>query len=133
MSLDPDLAALADEPFVLLTTFRKTGAPVDTAVWVGRVQGALVVSTPEGTGKLKRLRHTPRVRLQPCSRRGTPRPGSAVVDARAQVTRDPAVRRDVEAALSAKYGWEWKAALFVEKVVRRGRSMGRPALLITSG
>jgi PPOX class probable F420-dependent enzyme len=133
MDLPHQLAALDAERFCLLTTFRRDGRPVPTPVWVASVDDRLVVSTPEGTGKLKRLRHTPEVTLQPCSRRGTPEPGSNVVAARAEVTRVPATRAAAEDALRAKYGFEWRMALFIERVIRRGRSAPRPVILLAAG
>lgn len=125
------LRDLADEPFVLLTTYRRTGAPVATPVWVAGLDTNLVVSTPEGTGKLKRLRHTPRVRLQACSRRGTPLDGAPQVTAHAIVSTDPDTVRAVEAALAEKYSWQWRAAMVIETVLRRGRRLPRPALLLS--
>ena len=71
MTLPPDLAALGDEKFVSLTTFRKSGAAVPTTVWVGRDGDSLVVTTPSGSGKVKRLRHDERISLRPSSRRGS--------------------------------------------------------------
>ena len=126
------LADLAAEDFVLLTTFRRDGRPVATPVWVAGFGDALVVSTPEGTGKVKRLRHTPRVTLQACSRRGHPKPGAPVVEAVAVVRRDEPTRAAVEAALLAKYGWQWRIAMVVERIVRRGRPVPRPTIRVTS-
>ena len=62
------LLRLADERFVSLTTFRRSGQPVSTPVWVGRDGDALVVLTPSGSGKVKRLRADPRVEVQACGR-----------------------------------------------------------------
>ena len=61
---------LADEGFISLTTFRNTGVGVPTTVWVGRDGDALLVTTPRGSGKVKRLRRDPRVELSPNSRFG---------------------------------------------------------------
>ena len=71
VTLTPDLAALGDEKFVSLTTFRKSGVGVPTTVWVGRDGDSLVVTTPSGSGKVKRVRSDERIELQPSSRRGT--------------------------------------------------------------
>ena len=61
---------LAGEQFVSLTTFRRDGTPVPTPVWIAQDGDApLVVTTPAGTGKVKRLRHDPRVELRTCNRR----------------------------------------------------------------
>lgn len=64
------LLALGDRDFIRLTTFRRTGEPVPTPVWVVPDGDHLSVFTPAGTGKLKRVRHTPRVTVAECSRRG---------------------------------------------------------------
>ena len=58
------LLALGDEKYVLLTTTRRSGVDVPTAVWVGRDGDELVVTTAATAGKTKRIRHTPRVTLQ---------------------------------------------------------------------
>lgn len=128
MPLTPDLTVLATQDFVLLTTFRRSGEPVPTPVWIARIDEALVASTPDGTGRLKRLRHTPRVTLQACSRRGTPVEGAPV----AEVSRDPRVIADTEASLKAKYGWQWRLVLLIERLARRGRSQPRPVVEITA-
>ena len=57
------LLALAEHRFVSLTTFRRSGTPVSTPVWVGRHGDGLVVLTPVGSGKVTRLRSDPRVVL----------------------------------------------------------------------
>ena len=63
--------SLADEQFIALTTYRRTGAPVPTPVWVVPVMGGrLGFYTTMGTGKTKRLKHTDRVSTRP-SRRST--------------------------------------------------------------
>lgn len=130
MSPTGSLSALGQEDFVLLTTFRKNAQPVPTPVWIGRLEDELVVSTPEGTGKLKRLRRDSRVTLQACSRRGRPTEGAPVVEAQATVHRDQETIRRAQEVLSAKYGWQWRAALLMERVIRRGRSAPRPVLVI---
>lgn len=121
---------LADEDYLLLTTFRRTGEPVPTPVWVAEVGGQLAVSTPDGTGKLKRLQHTSRVTVQACGRRGSPKPGAALTEASATVSRAPETRRQAEAALQVKYGWQWRAAILLERLLRRGRPVPRVVILV---
>ena len=65
MTTDTTLDDLADEKFVSLTTFRKNGVGVPTPVWIGRDGDALVVTTPVGSGKVKRLRRNCTVELRP--------------------------------------------------------------------
>jgi len=45
---------------------------VSTAVWVARDGDALVVTTPEASGKVKRLRNNPRVDASTTARRRSP-------------------------------------------------------------
>jgi len=65
-----ELEALATERFVSLTTFRKSGDRVSTPVWIARDGDNLLVTTPAEAGKVKRLRNSSRIELQPCGRFG---------------------------------------------------------------
>ncbi|HSP75993.1 MAG TPA: pyridoxamine 5'-phosphate oxidase family protein [Cryobacterium sp.] len=76
------LLALGAEEFVLLTTFRKTGAPVKTPVWIVPGTDRLMVTTGGTSGKVKRLGHTARIGLTPCNARGAARAGAVTVTAR---------------------------------------------------
>ena len=66
----PALDAAGAAGYVALSTYRKSGAPVVTPVWVARDGDELVVITVDGTGKTKRLSRDPSVSLQPCDFRG---------------------------------------------------------------
>jgi PPOX class probable F420-dependent enzyme len=119
----PPLDALADERYVSLTTFRRSGEPVATPVWVARDGDALVVLTPDGTGKVKRLRNDGRAELRPCSRTGRVAPGTPGTPGHATVLTAPADAGRVAALMRAKYGLEYRVFRVVEPLVRRG---GRP-------
>jgi PPOX class probable F420-dependent enzyme len=112
-------AALAAEQYVLLTTTRRNGVTVATPVWVAPHDHALVVTTGAEAGKVKRVRHTPRVTLQACDRVGKPLEGAPVVDAHATVHDDEQSMTQLEAALSAKYGVQYAAIKAMSKL--RGR------------
>ncbi len=116
---DP-VIALADEQYVLLTTTRRSGDTVATPVWVARHDDALLVTTGAESGKVKRMRHTPRVTLQACDRVGRPLDGAPVVEAVASVHGDEATRAHLDAALSAKYGVQYAAIRAMGRL--RGRS-----------
>ena len=58
------------EHYLSLTTYRRDGTPVSTPVWFVADAGRLFVYTADGTGKVKRIRHTAGVRVEPCDRRG---------------------------------------------------------------
>ena len=100
--------ALSDEKTLLLTTFRRNGTPVATAVWaVGLDDGKIGFWTSSGSGKAKRLAHTSKVTLQPCNARGKPTPGAPVVEATAELVTGPALDRIGE-KVRAKYGFMTK-------------------------
>ncbi|WP_156384243.1 PPOX class F420-dependent oxidoreductase [Marmoricola sp. Leaf446] len=125
------LRELADERFVSLTTFRRTGEGVATPVWlVPDGAEGLAVWTPAGSGKVKRLRRDGRVTLRPCDRRGRVAEGAPTVEARASVSDDPTRVADVERRLRERYRWEFRVFGLVERIARRGREPERVALAI---
>jgi PPOX class probable F420-dependent enzyme len=115
---------------VSLTTFRRSGTPVSTPVWVARDGDALIVLTPDGTGKVKRLRNDARVELRPCSRTGRVAPGTAVTLGLATVLPAPADAARAADRMRAKYGLEYRAFRVLEPLIRRGRTPPRVALRI---
>jgi PPOX class probable F420-dependent enzyme len=128
------LLSLADARFVSLTTFRRSGERVSTPVWVGRDGDALVVLTPAGSGKVKRLRRDPRVELTPCGRFGRVDDAAVPVAATAQVREAPADVERARATIRRHYPIESRIVLGIERLIERLR--GRPrtdrlALLIT--
>src|SRR5262245_22047496 len=52
---------------ISLTTFRKTGEPVAAPVWFADRDGIMYLLTFPGAGKVKRIGHTARVTLVPCT------------------------------------------------------------------
>lgn len=64
------LAPFVRQKTVLLTTYRRTGMPVATPVSIAVEGDHAYVRSWETAGKAKRLRHTPEVRLAPCTARG---------------------------------------------------------------
>src|SRR5256885_16760927 len=63
-------AAIHDQKYISLTTFRKTGVGVATPVWFGEEDGKLYVMTRSDMGKTKRIRNNPQVKVAPCTIRG---------------------------------------------------------------
>jgi PPOX class probable F420-dependent enzyme len=127
---DTTLNDLADEKFVSLTTFRKSGVGVPTPVWIGRDGDALVVTTPVGSGKVKRLRSNRAVELRPCSRRGTVDDDAPTVTAVAEVLEGDAAMRRLDEVLKPKYPLEYRIVMAIERLLRRG-SPQRVMLRIT--
>lgn len=129
MGTTASLADLGAEQFVQLTTFRRSGEPVATPVWVAPHGGALVVTTIATTGKVKRVRHTARVLLRPCTRSGQVAPDAPTVTAKADIVDDPAEVRRLSGALKRKYGLLARLFLAADRLPRRGQ---RVMLLLTA-
>jgi uncharacterized protein len=119
------LDQLADEKYVLLTTFRKDGRAVPTPVWVARDGAELAVWTAADSGKVKRIRRSGRVTLAPCDVRGRPRgpavPGHARVG-------DAADRERLGRLVGRKYGVLGRLTMWGSRI-RRGTT-GTVAVLV---
>lgn len=123
------LQQLESEGFVSLTTFRRTGEPVSTPVWVARDGDALVVLTPQESGKVKRLRRDPRVQLRACSRTGRIRPDAAMLTGRAVIETGDDIRARTVDLLKRKYRLEYRVVMAVERL--RGGPRDRVVVRIT--
>jgi PPOX class probable F420-dependent enzyme len=129
-STDSAFAALGDEQFLSLTTFRKSGERVSTAVWIGRDGDALIVTTPEASGKVKRLRNSPRVEVRPCNRMGRVKAGVEPVGGVAEVLTDEGSRERLTGIIRRKYGLEYRVVMGIERLIKSGQE-NRVILRIT--
>lgn len=99
---------LAAAKYVSLTTFRRSGAPVATPVWLAPSLDEpelFTVITVDATGKTKRLAHTGTVEVRPCDIRGRVPDGAPTYRGTARVVRDDAGVASVRRAIVAKYGF----------------------------
>jgi len=62
--------SIQGQNYISLTTLRKTGVGVATAVWFGEEDGKLYVMTRSDMGKTKRIRNNSQVRVALCTIRG---------------------------------------------------------------
>jgi uncharacterized protein len=62
--------ALHRQNYLNLTTFRNSGVAVITPVWFAEENGLLYVMTRSDSGKYKRIRNNPGVRVAPATMRG---------------------------------------------------------------
>ncbi|MFQ5556554.1 MAG: PPOX class F420-dependent oxidoreductase [Acidimicrobiales bacterium] len=129
--------ALADEKYILLTTFRRDGTPVATPVWaVALDDDRIGFWTSSGSGKVKRLAHTSRVTVQPCDVRGRVKHGTEPVDATAEVIRGPRLE-EISTKIKSKYGFMTKITRWlgtVGGVIKRNRiPYGDRGVVITPG
>jgi len=56
--------------YISLATFRKSGVAVYTPVWFAEDNNKLYLMTNSKSGKCKRIRNNPRVKIAPCTMRG---------------------------------------------------------------
>src|SRR5438876_10645099 len=61
------------EKYLNLESYRRNGVGVRTPIWFARNGERLYAYSWERSGKVKRIRNSPRVRIVPCSARGDPR------------------------------------------------------------
>lgn len=71
------------EKYINIQTFRRNGEAVPTPVWFAEKDETMYARTFEKTGKVKRLRREPRVRVVPSDARGEPK--GEWVDARTRI------------------------------------------------
>lgn len=62
----------ANQQFLTIETFRKNGQGVKTPVWFVQENGSLYVWTGASSGKIKRIRRNPDVKIAPTKADGTP-------------------------------------------------------------
>ncbi|WP_309631425.1 PPOX class F420-dependent oxidoreductase [Nocardioides zeae] len=70
VNVPPRAPAVADEKYVVLTTFTKDGRPKPTPVWIVPFEGAAAVWTVRDSWKVKRVRASGRVQVQGSDVRG---------------------------------------------------------------
>jgi len=102
MSNYASFATLDRNPFIALTTYRKSGTPVMTPVWFIKQDGKLFVWTAIDSGKVKRLKNNPHVELGPSNHGG--KLLGALQKGLAHMAKEeeyPALDK----AFKAKYGW----------------------------
>ena len=63
-------AELRQQKYLSLATFRKNGLAVHTPVWFAEENGKIYVMTRSDSGKYKRIRNNPAVKVAPSTIRG---------------------------------------------------------------
>lgn len=64
------LAILSDHKYINLETYKKSGQAVRTPVWFVVSDEQIFVLTSQNTGKIKRIRNNPAIKIMPCGIRG---------------------------------------------------------------
>jgi len=96
------LALFVDQRYLNLESCKRDGTPVQTPVWFAEEQGVLYIYTLANAGKVRRIRRHPRIRIAPCTMRGTVI--GPWVEADATIV-DATTAAHGHALLRHKYGW----------------------------
>src|SRR5215831_14260103 len=102
----PAFTELRRANYMSLTTFRKSGEPVATAVWFAEDDSILYLFTFPSAGKLKRIRHTARVTVAPCTLNG--KVTGPTIEAQARILTDEQAKAHADLTLARKYGLTWR-------------------------
>ena len=111
------LDQLTGQKYLNIETFRKSGAGVKTPVWFVQDEDIMYVRTGADSGKVKRIRNNPQVKITPCKADGTPLGEWTTAVAREE--RDEDTSRKVDRLLDKKYGLMKK--VFTLMSPRRGQ------------
>lgn len=68
--INGDLGHFTAHEYLNLETYRRTGLAVRTPVWFAQDSDCIFIRTIEDSGKVKRIRNNPHVRIAPCDSRG---------------------------------------------------------------
>jgi PPOX class probable F420-dependent enzyme len=85
----------------LVVTYRRNGEAIPTPVWFGVRDGTVYFRSVATNGKVKRIRHTPLVRIAPCTSRGRPLGPPFLAEARILAASEEA---EAERCIQASYG-----------------------------
>jgi PPOX class probable F420-dependent enzyme len=114
----PNLAPFVGQRYLNLESVKRDGTPVQTPVWFAEEQGVLYVYTLAHAGKVKRIRRNPRVRIAPCTMRGTVT--GPWVEADATIV-DATTAAHGHALLRHKYGWMKRIGDVFSRLLHRER------------
>lgn len=110
------MARFDDENIISLETYRKNGKPVRTPVWFLKEEGTLIVHTGGNSGKVKRIRRNPKVRVAPSKFRGEPK--ADYIDGRAELETDPETVEKYYKLVYKKYGLMGSFTKFIQRFSR---------------
>jgi PPOX class probable F420-dependent enzyme len=112
--MSAELDRLGGEQYVALTTFRTSGDPVTTPIWVARMGDELVAWTERESGKVKRIRRDGRVEVTACDIRGKNTHGKTV-GGQARLLDDDGSEQ-ARKAITGKYGIIGRITMFFSKL-----------------
>jgi PPOX class probable F420-dependent enzyme len=99
------IAQFSNQKYVNVETYRKNGQAVQTPVWFVIDKGRIYIRTDRNSGKIKRAKKNPHVRITPCNARGHPKGGW--IDGRMREAND-SESEIANRLLKQKYGLQGK-------------------------
>jgi len=115
---NPKLEQFADQKYLNLESYRKTGASVATPVWFAEDGDEFYIYSLAEAGKVKRIRNNPRVRVMPCDFRGASK--GEWVEATARII-DGAEAEKAQRLLDKKYGLMKRIGNLYSNIMKRSR------------
>src|SRR5713101_6428265 len=112
---EPAFSQFAGARYLVIESYKRDGTAVRTPVWFVANNRALYVRTDNDTGKVKRIRRDPHIRIALSNARGTPK--GTWVEAKAGIANVPE-SEEAYLLLKKKYGLQYRAVRFM------GRLMG---------
>jgi PPOX class probable F420-dependent enzyme len=119
-----DLEALFPGRYLSVTSFKRDGTGVATPVWFVSDGRRLFALTDLNSGKIRRIRHDPRVLVAPCGPSGKLR--GEPVEAHAEVLTATADLERVQRLLMQRYKVSYRVVMLFYRLGRRLR--GEPAV-----
>ena len=113
-----NLAQFANQQYLNLESFKRDGTPVQTPLWFAEDDGILYIYTLANAWKVKRIRRNPRVRIVPCTMRGSVT--GQWVEAEATIV-DAEIAEHGHALLLQKYGWKKRLGNLFSGLMKRER------------
>jgi uncharacterized protein len=115
--------------YLSITSYKRNGQGVTTPVWFVQRDGRLLVETDAASGKVKRIRRNPQVRVAVCTASGRLR--GEQVPAVAEILPDAEISA-VERLIASKYRFDmiiFRPLRFVQARLHLGRPRTEPAIL----
>jgi PPOX class probable F420-dependent enzyme len=115
--------------YLSITSYRRDGRAVATPVWFVQRDGSLLVETDAASGKIKRIRRNPQVKVAICTAGGRLR--GEQLPAAAEILPDYEISA-VERLIADKYRFDlivFRPLRFIQARLHVGRPRTRPAIL----
>jgi uncharacterized protein len=111
-----EFSGFTGEKVISLETYRRNGEPVRTPVWFLEENGMLYVHTDDNTGKVKRIKRNPKVRVAPSHFRGKPK--GEYIDAQAELETSAEVVERYYSKIYKRYGLMATLTKFIQRFSR---------------